>query len=226
LVRPGTRQDPAAPVTAQVAPPGEAVTVYEVGVPPDPAATVTVADPLCFTAVGVSGGPGIVLSGVTEPESDEAALVPEALVAVVVKVYAVPLVRPGTRQDPAAPVTVQVAPPGDAMTVYDVGAVPLPAATVTVAPPLRGTAVGAGGVPGIVDKGVVPVDGAEAPLVPDPLVATVVKTYWVPLVRPVIRHEPAAALTVQVAPPGVAVTVCESGAPPTPAATVMVADPS
>jgi hypothetical protein len=56
--------------------------------------------------------------GVTELEAADAlADVPAVFVAVVVKVYAVPFVNPVTVQDPLAPVTVQVAPPGDAVTV-------------------------------------------------------------------------------------------------------------
>jgi hypothetical protein len=55
-------------------------------------------------------------------------------IALVVKVYAVPLVSPVTVQEPLAPVTVQVALPGDAVTVYEVGVPPVVGAlTVTVA---------------------------------------------------------------------------------------------
>ena len=59
LVNPVTVQDPLAPVTVQVAPPGDAVTVYEVGVPPDGAATVTVTSVFPATVVGAAGVPGI-----------------------------------------------------------------------------------------------------------------------------------------------------------------------
>jgi hypothetical protein len=55
------------------------------------------------------------------------------LVAVALKVYEVPLERPATAHDPDAPVTVQVAPPGEAVTLYEVGVPPDPAETVTVA---------------------------------------------------------------------------------------------
>jgi len=48
-------------------------------------------------------------------------------------------------------VTVHVAPPGEAVTVYEVGTTPvLGAVTVIVTCPSPGTAVGAGGVPGAV----------------------------------------------------------------------------
>jgi hypothetical protein len=54
-------------VTVQVAPPGDAVTVYEVGVPPEVGAlTVTVACALPATAVGVPVVPGTVASVVNE----------------------------------------------------------------------------------------------------------------------------------------------------------------
>lgn len=50
-------------------------------------------------------------------EAAEATVVPNELAAVAVKVYAVPLVKPVTVQEPKAPVPVQVAPPGLAVTV-------------------------------------------------------------------------------------------------------------
>ena len=54
-----------------------------------------------------------------------------ALIATVANVYAVPAVKPEMVQDPDAPVTVHVAPPGDAVTTYDVGVRP-PVGGVTV----------------------------------------------------------------------------------------------
>ncbi len=72
-------------------------------------------------------------AGVTAEDDAEAAEVPAALVAVALKVYEVPLVRPATAHDPDAPVTVQVPPPGEAVTLYEVGVPPDPAETVTVA---------------------------------------------------------------------------------------------
>jgi hypothetical protein len=54
---------------------------------------------------------------VTEFEAADALSdVPPALVAVVVKVYAVPFANPASVQAPLAPVTVQNAPPADAVT--------------------------------------------------------------------------------------------------------------
>ena len=53
-------------------------------------------------------------AGVTLLDAAEAALVPMALVAVTVKVYAVPLVKPVTVNGLAAPVAVN--PPGDEVT--------------------------------------------------------------------------------------------------------------
>ena len=56
LVRPVTAHEPETPVTAQVAPPGEAVIVYEVATTPLVAAvTVTVADRLPKTTLGADG---------------------------------------------------------------------------------------------------------------------------------------------------------------------------
>jgi hypothetical protein len=64
------------------------------------------------TEVGASGD----LAGVTAFDADEASESPTALVAFTVKVYDVPLVKPLTVQVSAA-VVVQIAPPGDAVTV-------------------------------------------------------------------------------------------------------------
>jgi hypothetical protein len=69
-------------------------------------------------------------------------------------------------------------------------------------------------------------DAPEEPDVPAALVAVAEKVYAVPLVRPVTVHEVAGLVTVQVKLPGVDVTVYEAGAPPVPAATDTVADPS
>ena len=69
------------------------------------------------------------------------------LLAIVVNVYAVPAVRPVMVHDPDAPVTVQVAPPGVAVTRYEVGVRPLVGAvTVIVALSSPATTVGATGV--------------------------------------------------------------------------------
>ena len=75
--------------------------------------TVAVAFPaVADTPVGMPGEP----FGITELDAAEATLVPLALVAVTVKVYAVPLVRPVTVQE-VAPVVGQVFPPVDEVTV-------------------------------------------------------------------------------------------------------------
>ena len=58
LVKPDTVQLPEEPVTVQVKDPGVDVTAYDVGVPPEPAATVTTADATPATAVGAGGVPG------------------------------------------------------------------------------------------------------------------------------------------------------------------------
>ena len=67
-----------------------------------------------------------------------------------------PLVNGETTHDVAGDVTVHVAPPGDAVTVYEVGVPPLlGATTVTVAWPSPATAVGVPGVPGAAGKAAV-----------------------------------------------------------------------
>jgi hypothetical protein len=96
--------------------------------------------------------------------------VPAALVAVAEKVYGVPLVRPVTVHEVAGLVTVQVKLPGVDVTVYEAGAPPTPAATVTVDEPSPATAVGAGGVPGTA-TGLTELDAADPLDVPAALVA-------------------------------------------------------
>ena len=107
-------------VTVPVIPPVSEVAVYLViGEPPLDAgavnATVADVDPETFTAPMV-GAPGTV-TGVTGADGADADEVPPALVAVAVNVYAVPLVRPVTSQDPDSPVTVHVPAAGEAVTV-------------------------------------------------------------------------------------------------------------
>lgn len=58
--------------------------------------------------------------GVTEVDAADADDVPTELVAVTVKVYAVPFVRPLTMHVVAGATAVHVPPPGDADTVYPV----------------------------------------------------------------------------------------------------------
>jgi hypothetical protein len=69
-----------------------------------------------LTAVTAVGAPGTLSAGVTGEEEAEAGPVPSALVAVTVKVYAVPLVSPVTMHVGVV-VAVQVKPPGLEVTV-------------------------------------------------------------------------------------------------------------
>jgi uncharacterized membrane protein len=99
--------------------------------------------------VVVAGGAIVVVAfGRTMVDAD-AALEAESYVdlfAMVVKVYAVPLVRPVMVHDPDAPVTVQVAPPGVAVTRYEVGVrPPVGGVTVIVALSSPATTVGTPG---------------------------------------------------------------------------------
>ena len=89
-------------------PPGFDVTVYDViALPPFEAGGVklTVACALPAVAVPIVGAPGTV-AGVTLLEAADAGPVPIALVAVTVKVYTVPFVRPVTVIGLDAPVAV------------------------------------------------------------------------------------------------------------------------
>jgi hypothetical protein len=99
-------------VVVAVNPPGTEVTVYSViGLPPSEVGAVhaTTAETslgIANTSVGVPGAVGVV----TEFDESEDGLVPMEFVAVTVKVYAVPFVRPVTVTE--VPVVVAVTPPG------------------------------------------------------------------------------------------------------------------
>ena len=110
--------------------------VNDVAGAPEPAATVTVADPSPATAVGAAGTLGTGGCGVALADAVDAAEVPPSFVAVAVNVYGVPFVRPVMLQEPEAPVTVHVAPPGLAVTVNDVALVAVPYGVVTVKVPV------------------------------------------------------------------------------------------
>ena len=84
------------------------------------------------------------------------------------------MVRPDTTHEPDTPTIVQVAPPGDAVTVCDAAAVPDCAAeidTLTDASPA--TTPGAAGTLGLA-IGVTDVDGSDAADVPPALLAVAV----------------------------------------------------
>ncbi len=101
-----------------------AVTVYDVIAEPPLAgadhdtAIFPVPAPVPLT---LKGAPGRVI-GVNEFDADDAGPVPVPFVAVTANVYAVPFVRPVTTHDVVE--VVQVLPPGDAVTVYEVGDCP------------------------------------------------------------------------------------------------------
>ena len=61
---------------------------------------------LAIVAVPIVGAPGTV-AGLTELDAADKPDVPTELVAVVLKKYAVPFVKPVTTHEPDAPVTVQ-----------------------------------------------------------------------------------------------------------------------
>ena len=95
---------------------------------------------------GLRGTPaGVTAADVVDTDVE----LPVVLVAVEVNVYAIPLVKGAIVQLVAGAVTVHVAPPGDAVTVYEEGVPPVVGATIViVAEPLPGTAVGVPGIPG------------------------------------------------------------------------------
>ncbi len=131
-----------------------------------------------------------------------------------------PLVRLDTTHEPDAPTIVQVAPPGDAVTVCDVAAVPAVAAEIDArTEPSPTTTLGTAGAFGFA-IGVTASDAADAADVPPAFVAAAVNVYVVPLVRPDTTHEPEAPTIVHVAPSGDAVTVCDVAVVPAVAAEI------
>jgi hypothetical protein len=139
-------------------------------------------------AEALAGAPGTVTvrDGVTAAEESESWPVPMAFVALAVKVYAVPLVRPDTSHVSAV-VVVQVRCSGALVTVYPVMALPPSDAGAdheTVARPSPPAAVTDVGLPGT-DTGVMLVACPAAPL-PAAFVATTDTEYVVPLIMPVM----------------------------------------
>ena len=138
------------------------------------------------------------MPGTIDDERIELALDPTRFVAVTVKVYAVPSESPVIVQL-NSDVEVQVDPPGSDRTAYDViGCPPLleDCVHVTVAWEWAGDAWTFEGAVGTV-AGTMAGEGDEAMLNPWEFVATTLKVYRVPLVRPV---------TVQASVSGVART--------------------
>jgi len=81
-------------------------------------AVITVTEVFVITGVTFTASNTLTAeAGLIEPDAAEPVDVPTALVATEEKVYATPLVRPVIVHEPDAPVTVQVFPPGDAVTV-------------------------------------------------------------------------------------------------------------
>ena len=157
-VRPLTVQVVVGGVAEQVAPltavpPLYACAVYDAGPPVDAVqATVwlVVVMPETATFVGALGALAAV--GVIEFDAVDALdVAPGRLVAVAVNVYDVPGVSGLMTQDVCGGCTVQLPPPEDAVTVYDVIGPPvfgLGGVTVIVAKPAPATATGAPGVLG------------------------------------------------------------------------------
>jgi hypothetical protein len=130
--------------------------------------------PLPGTVALIVGAPGT-LAGVTVFEGADARPVPIEFVAITVKVYAVPFVRPVTVMGDAAPLAAM--PPGDEVAVYDVIAEPPVDAggvNVTVACAFPAVAVPIVGGPGTA-AGVTLFEGVDGGPVPTALVAVTVK---------------------------------------------------
>ena len=158
-----------------------------------------------WVALMVAGEPGTVAValGVMELDASEAAPVPTALVAVTLKVYAVPLASPVTSHVRNA--VEQVRESGELVTVYEVTADPPSLAGADHATAARASppdAVTPVGFPGT-EAGVTLETWAAAP---DPAAfeATTLTVYVVPLVRPVMVHDRSPTPGVHEAVPGLA----------------------
>ena len=155
-------------------------------------------------AAKLVGAPGT-FAGVTPELDPEETLVPIAFVAVTVKVYVTPFVRPVIVVVELA--VLEVNPPGEDVTVYEVIAEPpldTGAENVIVASPFPRVAVPIVGASGVV-AGTTELLVPEETLVPCALVAVTVNVYVVPFVKPVTvsGDEPPVAVN----PPGEEVTV-------------------
>jgi hypothetical protein len=198
-----------------VTPLGEDVAVYVVIADPPllaGAVNVTVACALPRVAVPMAGAPGTV-AGVTLFDAAEGGLVPAALVAVTVKVYAVPLVSPATVHGDDAHVPVC---PLEDVAVYDVIVEPpllAGAVNATVACALPAIAVPIVGAPGTV-IGVTLFDAADGAPVPTPFVAVTVNVYAVPLVSPATVIDEQGAAQEPVCPPDDVAVYAVIAAPP------------
>lgn len=219
FVRPVTTHEVAGASAVQVAPPGEAITRYDVTAPPpDPAATDTVAAPLPASTPETAGVAGAFAPGV---KGADVAVAPHPAPdsALTDTVYVVAFVNPVIVHDVAGDETRHDAPPGEAIArycvtakdpalvggVHDTVAEPDPAITDTEAG--ADGVTGVGGMGGVGEVGVTALDAADALEVPSPFVAVEVKAYDVPAVRPVTTHEVAGTVTVHVPPAGTDVTV-------------------
>ncbi len=136
----------------------------------------------------------------------EASPVPAMVVALTVTVYRPSASPPIVHL--SAPVVAQVFPPGDAVAVYPVTALPpleAGADQLTWAEEREGTAATPVGAPGT-DRGVTGAEGAEAGPVPAMFVAVTVKVYACPFTSPVTAQV-RAPVVVQVFPPSDEVAV-------------------
>ena len=116
LTRFVTTQEPEAPVIVQLLADGDEVTMKEVAVPVESAATVTFTSLLPATTVGADGATGTP-EGFTATLCGDEAELPVALVATTAKVYEVPLTRLFTTQEFSDAAIVQEKFPGVDRTV-------------------------------------------------------------------------------------------------------------
>jgi len=174
---------------------------------PDPAKVVTVPGAMPSVVVAEAG---CVPVGVTDAVP-AAGLLPTALAAVTLNVYATWFRRSLKVTSVVEAPAVIVSPPGLATIEYPVTGVPpfeVGAIHETVTAPLPATAdADTGAVGAVAAKGVTAVDGAEARPTPMAFVAVTAKVYEVPFVRPVTTIDVAVLDAFAVIEPGVDVTV-------------------
>ncbi len=140
------------------------------------AAQVTTADTLRGLADTDSGTEDTVPAR-SDAEATDADPAPTMFVARTVNVYRAPLVRPATVHVSAGATAAQVSPPGDAVTVYPVMAVPpvlVGASQLTTADPISALAVTVRGTEGTAHT-VTGDDATDTGPAPAPFVARAVK---------------------------------------------------
>ena len=164
------------------------MTRYLAALPPPPGTMVTVTWRLPGCSSPTEGASGVPASGLgmTGSEGLVGSDLPALFTATAVTVYGVPLVNSSIRQVFRPTSVSQALPPGRAVTTYFVGTLPsAPRARVISIEAFLLVTLVMVGVPGLLPgSGVTASDFFDGSELPKSFIATTVKVYGVPLVRP------------------------------------------